>query len=438
MRPRTHYAKSSDVHIAYQVLGDGPLDLVLVPSFVTHLEYQWEFPPLVSFLERLASFSRLIMLDKRGTGMSDRVAIATPEERMDDVRAVMDAVGSERAALMGMSEGGWMSLLFAATYPQRTRALVLYGTFAKRLWAPDYPVGLTVADRQEYFATIERDWSDDADISVSAPSLADDERTRHWFGTWRRMGASPGAALAIARMNTEIDVRHVLPAIGVPTLILHRTGDRDVAVENGRYLAEHIPGARYVELPGHDHALVGDEDAILDEVEEFLTGTRHAPEPDRMLATVLFTDIVGSTERAAALGDHRWRQLQDHHHALVRRELARYRGREINTAGDGFFATFDGPARAIRCAVAVADAVKSLGIEIRAGLHTGEVEVRDTGVTGMAVNIGARVMAHAGPSEVLVSSTVKDLIVGSGIELDERGTYSLKGVPGEWRLFVVR
>jgi class 3 adenylate cyclase len=438
-RPETRYAKSGDVHIAYQVIGSGPLDLVYIPGFVSHLELAWDNPSIAHIFERLSSFARLIVFDKRGTGMSDRVPIATLEERMDDLRAVMDAAGSERAALIGISEGGPMSLLFTATYPARTGALVLYGSFAKRLWSPDYPVGVPAIDRQAYLDLIAQQWGDEADLTRSAPSIADDPGARKRFAMSRRLSASPGAAVAIARMNSEIDVRHVLPTIRVPTLILHRATDRDVTVENGRYLAEHIPGARYVEFPEGDHiaATIGDVDPVLDEVEEFLTGVRHGPTSDRVLATVLFTDILGSTERAAAMGDQSWRELKGAHHRIVRNELARFRGQEVDTAGDGFFATFDGPARAIRCASAIRHAVQRLGIEIRAGLHTGEVEVGHDGVTGLAVHIGARVMAMAGPEEVLVSSTVKDLVAGAGIEFLERGTHVLKGVPGEWRLFAV-
>ncbi len=437
-RPETRYAKSGEIHIAYQISGSGPLDLVVVPGFVSHLQLAWDNPAAAHMFERLGSFARLIRFDKRGTGMSDRVPIATLEERMDDLRAVMDAAGSARAAILGFSEGGPMSLLFTATYPERTSALVLYGAFAKRLWSSDYPVGVPQLDRQSYLDLIEREWSEEADLSIVAPSLAHDRQARERFAMSRRMSASPGAALAIARMNSEIDVRHVLPVIRVPTLILHRALDRDVTVQNGHYLAAHIPGARYVEFPEGDHLpTTGDTDALLDEIEEFLTGVRHGPTPDRVLATVLFTDIVGSTERAAALGDQRWRELKAAHHTVVRREFERFRGREIDSAGDGFFATFDGPARAIRCATAICHALKQLGIAVRAGLHTGEVEVGHEGVTGLAVHIGARVMSMAGPGEVLVSSTVKDLVAGAGIEFDERGTEVLKGVPGEWRLFAV-
>jgi len=441
MRPETRYARSGDVNIAYQVVGSGELDLVYVMGWVSNLDYFWEEPSCARFLSRLASFSRLILFDKRGTGLSDRVPesqLPTIEQRMDDVRAVMDTVGLERAALFGVSEGGPMCALFAATYPERTSALVMYGTYAKRIWDPDYPWAPTPQERQKFYDAIQQGWGGIVDLATLAPSVAHDERFKQWWASYLRLSASPGAALALARMNTEIDIRHVLPAIRVPTLVLHRTGDLDIDVRGSRYMAERIPGAKYVELPGADHLpWIGDHDAILDEAEEFLTGVRRGPEPDRVLATVLFTDIVGSTERAAELGDRRWRDLLDGYYALVRRELGRFRGREIDTAGDGFFAAFDGPARAIRCACAVRDAVRPLGIGIRAGLHTGEVEVMGDKVGGIAVHIGARVAAHAGADEVLVSNTVRDLVAGSGIRFEDRGTHVLKGVPGEWRLFAV-
>ena len=437
--PKTRYAKSGDVHIAYQVVGEGPLDLVYVPGFVSHLEFEWEGPLSARFFQRLASFSRLIRFDKRGTGLSDRPpGVPTLEQRMDDVRAVMDAAGSQKAALFGVSEGGPMSLLFSATYPERTSALVLYGSYARRAWASDHPFGITEADMERALEDLERNWGGSAGIETRAPSMAHDEHFGRWRANWMRLAASPGAAVAILRMNMEIDVRHILPVIRVPTLIVHRTGDRLTRVEQARYVAERIPGARLVELPGIDHTPYVDGDPILDEVEEFLTGVRHVAEPNRVLATVLFTDIVGSTERAAVLGDQRWRELLTSHHALVRKELARFRGREIDTAGDGFLATFDGPARAIRCASAIRDDVKPLGIEIRAGLHTGECEVMGDKLGGIAVHIGARIASLAKSGEVLVSSTVKDLVAGSGLEFEDRGTHSLKGIPGEWRLFAVR
>jgi class 3 adenylate cyclase len=436
--PETRYAKSGDTHIAYQVSGAGPLDLVYVPGFVSHLEQQWQNPRWSHMLRRLASFSRLIMFDKPGTGLSDRLAaIPTLEQRMDDVRAVMDTVGSERAALLGISEGGPMSILFAATYPQRTSALALYGTYARRMWAPDHPCGRSEANMREILDRMERGWGKDASLDLWAPSIAKDEDVCRAVATYQRLAASPGAALTIMRLTTEIDVRHILPVIGVPTLVMHRTGDRVTRVEQGRYLAEHIRGAKFVELAGEDHLpSVGNGDAIIDEVEEFLTGIRPA-DTDRVLATILFTDIVGSTERALALGDRRWRELLGQYYGVARRELTRFRGREIDTAGDGLFAAFDGPARAIRCACRIRDELRPLDLEIRSGLHAGECEVVGEKIGGIAVHIGARVAAAAGPGEVLVSNTVKDLVAGAGIGFKDRGTHVLKGLPGEWPLFAV-
>jgi len=437
----TRYAQSGDVNIAFQVVGDGPLDLVYVPGWVSHLEYFWQEPNYAAFLRRLASFSRLILFDKRGTGMSDRVPeseLPTLEQRIDDVRAVMDAVGSEEAALLGLSEGGPMCLLFAATHPQRTRALIMLGSYARRAWAPDYPWAPTEAEHEAFIEELGRDWGGPVGLAARAPSQVGNEGFTRWWSTYLRMSASPGAAKTLTRMNTKIDVRGLLPLVRAPTLIVHRTGDLAISVEGSRYMAERIEDARYVELPGEDHLpFLGDQDQILDEVEEFLTGVRRGPEPDRVLATVLFTDIVGSTERAVALGDRRWRELLDAHHTAVRRELERFRGREVDTAGDGFLATFDGPARAIRCAIAIRDAVETIGLAVRAGLHTGECEMHGHRVTGIAVHMGARVAALAGPDEILVSSTVKDLVAGSGIEFEDRGVHQLKGVPGEWRLYAV-
>ncbi len=437
--PETRYAKSGDVHIAYQVVGEGPLDLVWVPGFVSHLEYDWEWPPAARFFQRLASFSRLIRFDKRGTGLSDRLSeIPTLEQRMDDVRVVMDAVGSERAALFGVSEGGPMSILFAATYPERTVALLIYGSYARRSWAPDHPFGLNDEQWDRIFTAIERDWGGPMGIEIWSPSAARDERYKQWRATYLRLAASPGAALAVMRMNREIDVRHVLPSVRVPTLVVHRTGDRLTSIEQARYITTRIPGTKLVELPGIDHTpWTGDTGAILDEVEEFLTGVRHGPEPDRVLATVLFTDIVGSTERAAELGDRRWRDLLDSYYAAARRELARFRGRELDTAGDGVLASFDGPARGVCCAESLVEAVRPLGLQLRAGLHTGECEVTGDKLGGIAVHIGARVASLAGPGEVLVSHTVRDLVAGSGLRFADRGLHALKGVPGEWRLFAV-
>jgi len=436
--PETKYIKVGDVHIAYQVVGDGPVDVVFVPGFVSHLEYEWEHPRAARFFHRLASFSRLIRFDKRGTGLSDRVAIPTLEERMDDVRAILDATGSTRAALIGVSEGGPMSLLYAATYPERTSALVLYGSYARRGWAPDHPFGIAPEKMQRLLDTFEKDWGRSVAMDVWSPSLIGDEAYKQWRATYLRLSASPGAAISVMRMNMEIDVRHILSAIRVPTLILHRIGDRLTPVEQGRYLAKNIQGAKLVELPGEDHTpYAGDTDALLDEIEEFLTGVRHGPEPDRILATILFTDIVGSTKRAAELGDRAWRELLEEHHLVVRRQLARFRGQEIDTAGDGFLASFDGPGRAIHCALNICREVRSLGIEVRAGLHTGECQMMSGKLGGIAVHIGSRIADLAGPGEVLVSNTVKDLVVGSGIAFDERGVHALSGVPGEWQLFAI-
>jgi pimeloyl-ACP methyl ester carboxylesterase len=441
VQPTTRYARSGSVSIAYQVVGNGPRDLVWVSGWVSHLEAGWDEPRQAGFRRRLASFSRLILFDKRGTGMSDRVAdkdLPTLEQRMDDVRAVMDAAGSERAAIVGQSEGGSMAMLFAATYPERTNALITIGAYAKRVWDPEYPWAPTPEQRQGFFDMIERDWGGEIDMSDLAPSLAADETFKRHLATYFRLSASPGSALALARMNTQIDVRHVLPTIRVPTLVLHRTGDLDSNVAEGRYIAERIPGAKFVELPGADHMpWVGNQEDILDEVEEFLTGIRPAPQPDRVLATVLFTDIVNSTERAASLGDKAWRDVLEHHHASVRRELTHFRGQEITTTGDGFLATFDGPARAVRCAVAIRDSLHESGLEVRAGVHTGECERMGDNIGGLAVHIGSRVAGLADPGEVLASSTVKDLIAGSGIVFEDRGIQTLKGIPGDWRVFRV-
>jgi class 3 adenylate cyclase len=441
----TRYARSGDVHIAYQVTGEGPFDLVHVPPFVSHVELQWRVPSGVRLIERLSSFSRLIRFDKRGTGMSDRVeGVPTLETRMDDVRAVMDAAGSEKAAILGASEGGPMSALFAATYPDRCWALVLYGTFASERPAPDYPWAAT---DDEFRAELEdlRGWGTPQHARALAAALqpmATEEDTEA-LAMLIRQSASPGAVVALQRMNRESDVRGILGAIRVPTLVLNRTGDHPHIVGGSKYLAEHIPRAQQVEFPGAEHSIsAGNAPAVLDEIERFLQAAWDAhlseeSEPERVLSTVLFTDIVGSTAKAAELGDRRWRELLSDHHGLIRRELARSRGRELDTAGDGFFASFDGPARAIRCASRISEEVKQLGIDIRAGLHTGECEVIEGKVGGIAVHIGARVASQAGPGEVLVSSTVKDLVAGAGIEFSDRGAFELKGVPGEWRLFAV-
>lgn len=439
--PKTRYAKSGGINVAYQVVGAGPPDLVYVPGWLSNVEMMWENPLLARFLRRLASFSRLIVFDKRGTGLSDRVPeLPTLEQRMDDVRAVMDAVGSARAALFGHSEGASMCILFAATYPKRTIALATYGAFAKRLRSDDYPWAPTLDERLRGAEELERSWGDPkiADLAYYAPSIADDVNFQEWLDTYFRRSASPKAAADLLRMNSHTDVRAVLPSVRVPTLVLQAVGDRDVQAAEGSYIAARITGARYVEFPSGDHLFwASHQDEILAEIQEFMTGVRPLPEHDRILATVLFTDIVEGTRRAAALGDRRWRDLLESHHALVRTELARYRGLEQDTAGDGFYATFDGPARAVRCAFAVRDGVRRLGLEVRAGVHTGECEIVAGKLGGIAAIIGARVKDLAGAGEVLATSTVRDLVSGSGLAFAERGTQVLKGVPGEWRLFVV-
>jgi pimeloyl-ACP methyl ester carboxylesterase/class 3 adenylate cyclase len=435
--PETRYARSGDVNIAYQVIGDGLLDIVFVMGSVSNIEYGWEEPSLARFLRRLASFSRLILFDKRGTGLSDRVsvdALPTFEQRMDDVRAVMDAVGSERAAVVGVSDGAAMCALFAATYPERTQALILVNPGRGVIRTPGEDQGRL----QERLDNIRREWGGPMWVERYAPSLAHDERFCQWWATYCRMSASPGAAAALLHMNAQVNISKVLPAIRIPTLLVHRTDDMVSPADNARKIAAEIPGTTRIEVPGVDHLpFVGDQDSILNPIEKFLTGSTHSAEHDRVLATVLFSDIVGSSERAAQLGDAHWRELLADYYSLARRELKRFRGNEIKTTGDGFLATFDGPARAIRCACAVRDRVRDLGIEVRAGLHTGEVELLDEDVGGISVHIGARVTADAAPSEVLVSNTVKDLVAGSGIEFDDRGVHVLRGIPGEWRLFAV-
>ena len=437
--PRTHYARSGEVNIAYQVLGDGPIDLVHVPPFTSNLELQWQDPDQARYFRRLASFSRLIMFDKRGMGLSDRTGIASLEERMDDVRAVMDAVGCERAAIFGSSEGGAMSLLFAATYPGRVTALVLYGAYPRLSAAPDYPEGIPQEVRERVLEELGERWGQGVLLAhpLMNPTRANDPAFVEAQGSWERLSASPGAAVALMRMIFDIDVRHLLSAIQVPTLVIYRTADAFHAA-GSRYLATHIPGAKTVELPGRNYAPhLGDQDAILDEIEEFVTGVRPAPEPDRLLATVLFTDLVGSTEAVAELGDTRWRRVLERHGEIVTKELGRHRGRLVKTTGDGVLATFDGPARAVRCACAIRDAVRALGIETRAGLHTGEIEVLGEDVGGIAVHIGQRVSTLATAGEVLVSSTVVDLVAGSGLKFEDRGEYTLKGVPRTWHLHAV-
>jgi len=439
--PETRYARSGRLNIAYQVTGDGDRDLVVVPGWVSHVELGWELPPLARFLDRLASFARLIIFDKRGTGLSDRVPDADLpglDERMDDLRAVMDATGSNNAALFGFSEGGNLAMTFAAAHPERVSALVTFGVFAKRIRSPDYPWAPTAEARESECRSVEREWGGMMDLSRIMPSMVGDVEYARRVATYLRRSASPGAAVSLLRMNTQIDVRHLLPIIKAPTLVMHRVGDRDASIEEGRYIAAQIPGARLVELPGEDHLpWIGDCDAVVEEIAEFVTGARLPSDVDRVLATVLFTDIVGSTEHIARLGDRAWRERLDEHHAVARNEIARWRGREVNTAGDGFFAVFDGPARAIRCALALHERVARLGLAIRAGLHTGEVTMSGDDVSGLAVHIGARVAATADGGETLVSSTVKDLVVGADLAFADRGVATLKGVPGEWRLHAV-
>jgi len=439
LAPAARYTRSGDLNIAYVTLGEGPLDLVWVPPWISQVEHLFEEPSLAAAFERLAGFARLIMFDRRGSGLSDpMVGAPTLEEQMDDVLAVMEAAGSERAAILGTLEGGPMAAMFAATHPERVSALVLYSTFARTLPAPGYEWPPAREEREARMALALEHWGQGFVAGGVAASRQGDPRFLEWAGRLERLAASPGTIARVFDLIGEWDVRDVLPTIRVPTLVVHRREDSFIKVEHGRYLGEQIPGARYVELEGSDNLFsTGDTDAVIGEIEEFLTGERHEREPDRMLATVMFTDIVESTTRAAALGDSAWRDLLGEHDRLVRLALERHRGREVKTTGDGFLATFDGPARAIRAAASIAEGVRTLGLQVRAGLHTGECEVMDEDVRGLAVHIGARVMGKAGPGEVLVSSTVKDLVVGSGIAFEDRGEHDLRGVPGRWRLHAV-
>jgi pimeloyl-ACP methyl ester carboxylesterase/class 3 adenylate cyclase len=446
MEAETRYALSGDVHIAYQVTGEGPVDLVFVPGFVTHLELQWKLPGFDDFLIELGSFARLIRFDKRGTGMSDPVSGAPSlETRMDDVRAVMDAAGSRRAAFYGLSEGAAMSILFAATYPERVAALIVRSCSPRTMWAPDFPWGRSAEAYEREMNQALRVYADrnDARRMVRVLGMQSEDEVEAYIDLLR-YGASPGMLEALYRMNREIDIRDVLPTVRMPALVMHGSEDQIVPVEIGRYTAQRLRAARFVELPGIGHLRLGDtsRDPIQAKIKRFLaevwdSGGWEEADPERMLATVLFTDIVDATTRALELGDRKWRELLERHNALVRRELLRYRGREVDNAGDGFLATFDGPARAIRCAAAIVDGVRELGLAVRAGLHTGECEIADGKVAGIAVHTGARVAARADAHEVLVSSTVKDLVAGSGIAFSERGAHELKGIPGEWRLFAL-
>lgn len=438
MEPTTRYADSSGVSIAYQVHGEGPLDLVFVPGFVSHVELIWDEPTVAAFFRRLASFARLVVFDKRGQGLSDRLGRPpTLEDSMDDLRAVMDAAGCERPALFGISEGGPMAALFAASHPERVSSLVLYGTYARMLAAPDYPVGLPSSALDTWAGIMRRDWGGPVGMDLWAPSAKGDRGFEEWWARLLRYGTSPAGAIALMDLYREVDVRVALSAIEAPTLVVHCRGDRMIPFSQGRYLADHIAGSRFTIFPGTDHLAFTGAEPLLDEIQEFLVGSRGAAEAERALATILFTDLVDSTATAAELGDRRWRHLLERHDAAVRRQLALHRGREVKTVGDGFLATFDGPARAIRCAAALRSELAALGLEVRAGIHTGEVELIDDDVGGIAVNIGARIGAEATAGEVLVSSTVRELVVGSGLQFADRGVRALKGVPGEWRLFAV-
>jgi class 3 adenylate cyclase len=433
------YAKSGDLHIAYIVEGDGPIDLMWIPPWISQVEYLWSERSLMRVMRRITSFARLITFDRRGSGLSDPFFGApTLEEQMDDLIAVMDAAGSERVAIVGTLEGGPMAIMFAATHPDRVSGLVLYATFARATWAPGYEFAWPADVRAQHMAELVEHWGEGRVVAGVAPSEVSDPGFMEWAGRLERLAASPSTIRRIMDLIGEFDVREVLPSIRVPTLVMHRRDDSFIKIEHSRYIAAQIPGARYVELEGADNMFsTGDSDALLGEIEEHLTGVRHEHEPDRMLATVLFTDICESTSRAAEMGDSGWRSLLERHDALFRHALDRHRGREVKRTGDGFLATFDGPARAIRCAASVAEAMGSLGIEVRAGLHTGELEMMDGDLGGLAVHIAARVMDRAAPSEVLVSGTVKDLVVGSGIDFQDRGEHELRGVPGEWRLYAV-
>jgi pimeloyl-ACP methyl ester carboxylesterase/class 3 adenylate cyclase len=434
MLPETRYAKSGKIHIAYQVFGKGPIDIVLIPGFVSHIENYWDEPNFARWLHRLGSFSRVVMFDKRGTGLSDAVTdLPSMDERMDDVRAVLDAVNIETATLFGISEGGSLAALFAGTHPKRCQALVLYGSFPRfSFWIRD---DQALKDLLEY---IDRDWGTGKNLPMFAPSRQDDAVFQRWWGRFERLGASPASVISLMQMNSQIDIADILPSIHIPTLVIHRTGDVTVDVEGGRFLAKHIPNARYVELPGADHLpFIGqNSDQIVDLIEEFLTGSKPRDETDRVLATILFTDIVGSTKQAENLGDRRWRDLLSAHDTAVRREIRLFHGTEIKSLGDGFLITFDGPARAIRCAFAIGLAVGALGMEIRMGLHTGEVELRDGDVSGIAVHIASRIASVAGPNQILVSRTVKDLVAGSGIRFAERGIEKLAGLREPMEVYV--
>jgi pimeloyl-ACP methyl ester carboxylesterase len=439
MIPETHYARANSIHIAYQVFGGGPVDLVLVPGWVSHIDVFWDEPIAARFLLGLAEFSRVILFDKRGTGLSDRVT-DTPslEERMDDVRSVMDEVGSRKAALAGYSEGGPMCILFAATYPERTEALITIGSFPRRQYAADYPFGIPEDKAGEFFEMVETQWGGPLDIDRRAPTLSTDQRFCNWWGRFLRASASPAAANALQRANAQIDVRAVLSSVRVPTLILHAIRDRIIPVDASRFMARQIQDAKLVEIDADDHLPFGDgAESIVSEIERFLIGKQKISKIDRVISTVMFTDIIDSTRLAEKLGDKHWRDLLDAHHKAVRQELAIYRGKEVKTTGDGFHATFDGPARAIQCAEAIHDSTHQLGLDLRIGIHTGECEIREDSLEGVAIHIAARVAGIATSGDTVVSRTVKDLVAGSGIEFKDFGTYELKGIPDEYQVFKV-
>lgn len=441
-KPETKYAQNGDVNIAYQVVGTGDLDVVFVMGWISHLEYFWEEPSFAAFLNRLASFSRLILFDKRGTGLSDRVPnteLPTLEQRMEDVRAVMEAVGSERAALVGVSEGGPMCSLFAATYPEKTLALTMIGTYAKRIWAEDYPWAPTAEQREKFYDLIRRDWGQPVGIEDRAPSKAADENFRNWWASYLRSGASPSAAVALTKMNADIDVRNVLPTIQVPTLVIHRSGDICLKVEEGRFVASQIPGAKYVELDGIDHLpFVGNQIEILDEIEEFLTGVRQAPEYDRVLATVMQICIVNPESQAEEFGQTRWQEIFERSHSFVVSQINLFKGREVSNNERGVLATFDGPAKAVRCAAAITALARRIGVKIKTGLHTGECDLIGEKVSGVAVRLAEEISGEADVGEIVVSRTVVDLVAGSGLQFQEHAVKSFTNLPGEWRLFVVQ
>jgi pimeloyl-ACP methyl ester carboxylesterase len=438
MKPQVRYAKSGDVNVAYAVLGDGPVDLVLVPGWVSNISAAFDRPNQARFFEGLAEFSRLVIFDKRGTGLSDRmVSPPTIEERMDDLRSVMDAVGLERASIFGVSEGGSLAMLFAATYPHRTNSLALFGAFAKRVWSPDYPWAPTPEEREVFYDEIRNGWDSGMDLEKIAPSLKKSPTQLSDFADYLRLSASPSAAMALARINTDIDVRHVLPSIRVPTLVMNRTHDVDAKLEEARWIAGQIPNARFVEMEGSDHVpFIGNSDAVIAELQEFLTGHRPAPAYERVLATVLFTDIVRSTATAASIGDSAWCELLRRHDDMISREVSLHRGRIVKSTGDGALAIFDGPARGTQCALRIVQAAEEMGIGVRAGLHSGEIELLDDDIGGLAVHIASRVAALAGRGEVLVTRTVKDLTSGSALKLVDRGKHDLAGVPERWRLYL--